>query len=43
MAKRWVLVIEDDEPIRRGIVDALAFEGYQTLEAGDGNAGLEMV
>jgi len=42
MAKRWVLVIEDDEPIRRGIVDALAFEGYQTLEAGDGNAGLKM-
>ena len=42
MAKRWVLVIEDDEPIRRGIVDALAFKGYQTLEAGDGNAGLEM-
>jgi len=42
MAKQRVLVIEDDAPIRRGIVDALRFEGYEPLEAADGNSGLEM-
>ncbi len=35
-----VLTIEDDAAIRRGIVDALAFHGYRTLEAADGEAGL---
>jgi DNA-binding response OmpR family regulator len=39
--KRTVLVIEDDPPIRRGVVDALALGGYATLEAGDGLRGLE--
>ena len=34
-----VLVIEDDEAIRRGIVDALTISGYEALEAGDGEAG----
>ncbi len=34
MTKR-VLVVEDDSAIRQGIVDALAFDGYDTLEAGD--------
>ena len=33
--KPKILVIEDDAPIRRGIVDALEFEGYGTLQAGD--------
>lgn len=41
MAKQRVLVVEDDAPIRRGIVDALKFEGYEPLEAADGNAGIE--
>jgi len=36
-----ILVVEDDPPIRRGIVDALGFAGYETFEAGDGDAGLE--
>lgn len=34
MARRLVLVVEDDPAIRRAIVDCLAFEGYDTLEAG---------
>jgi DNA-binding response OmpR family regulator len=39
---RRVLVIEDDPPIRRGIVDALTFSGYATLEAGHGDEGLSL-
>ncbi len=39
---RQVLVIEDDGAIRQGIVDALQFGGFRTLEAGAGNAGLEL-
>lgn len=34
MAKRSILVVEDDLAIRQGIVDALGFDGYATLEAG---------
>ncbi len=34
MERQHVLVIEDDGAIRRGIVDALKFEGYVTTEAG---------
>lgn len=34
MAKRQILVVEDDAAIRQGIVDALGFEGYRTFEAG---------
>jgi len=37
-----ILVVEDDAAIRRGIVDALKFEGYTTFEACDGAAGLDM-
>ncbi|GMV96770.1 MAG: DNA-binding response regulator [Phycisphaerae bacterium] len=39
MSPKRVLVVEDDPAIRRGIVDALRFEGYQTFEAGDGRSG----
>jgi DNA-binding response OmpR family regulator len=35
-----ILTIEDDAAIRRGIVDALTFSGYDVIEAGDGNGGL---
>lgn len=42
MARLRVLVMEDDPAIRQGIVDALQFEGYETLEAGNGNTGLDM-
>ena len=37
-----ILTVEDDDAIRRGIVDALAFAGYDTIEAADGDAGMEM-
>ncbi len=33
---RTVLVVEDDAAIRRGLVDALSFAGYQVREASDG-------
>jgi DNA-binding response OmpR family regulator len=42
MAKARILVIEDDAAIRRGLVDALAFAGYATLTAEDGDAGFEL-
>jgi len=35
-----ILVIEDEDGIRQGVVDALGFAGYQTLEAPDGTEGL---
>jgi len=41
MAKT-VLVIEDDGPIRRGVVDALRFAGYSVFDAADGATGLEI-
>jgi len=42
MKRARILVIEDDGAIRRGIVDALEFEGYTTHEAGEGTEGLRM-
>jgi DNA-binding response OmpR family regulator len=33
MAKRKILVVEDDPAVREGIVDMLTFEGFQTFEA----------
>jgi len=42
MSRQRILTIEDDAAIRRGIVDALRFAGYDTLEAGDGETGLKM-
>ncbi len=35
-----VLVVEDDSAIRRGLVDALTFHGYQPFEATDGEAAV---
>jgi DNA-binding response OmpR family regulator len=34
-----ILTIEDDAAIRRGIADALAFAGYEVLQAADGRQG----
>ena len=42
MGKKVVLVVEDDGAIRQGIVDALRFKGYDTLEADNGRNGLDM-
>jgi DNA-binding response OmpR family regulator len=36
-----IVIIEDEQPIRRGVVDALRAAGYSTAEAGDGVRGLE--
>jgi DNA-binding response OmpR family regulator len=40
MDPKRILVVEDDAAIRRGLVDALGFAGYETLEAGEGAAAL---
>ena len=40
MDRKRILVVEDDAAIRRGLVDALGFAGYTTLEASEGAAGL---
>jgi DNA-binding response OmpR family regulator len=40
MSRLRILTIEDDPAIRRGIVDALRFAGYDVIEAGDGDTGL---
>jgi DNA-binding response OmpR family regulator len=42
MSRQRILTIEDDSAIRRGIVDALRFAGYDVLEAADGERGLEL-
>ena len=42
MSKPQILTIEDDPAIRRGIVDALRFAGYGTLEAARGDQGLQL-
>ena len=34
-----VLTVEDDAAIRRGIVDALSFAGYDVIQAAEGNEG----
>jgi two-component system alkaline phosphatase synthesis response regulator PhoP len=39
-AKLRVLVIEDEEPLRLALSDALAAEGFDVLEAADGEQGL---
>jgi DNA-binding response OmpR family regulator len=41
MPKCRILTIEDDAAIRRGIVDALTFAGYEVLEAGEGREGCQ--
>lgn len=40
--RRTILAVEDDAAIRRGVVDALGFAGYQVLEAGYGQLAMEM-
>jgi DNA-binding response OmpR family regulator len=37
-----ILVIEDDSAVRRGVMDALRFAGYQVLEAGEGKEGMAL-
>jgi DNA-binding response OmpR family regulator len=40
MNGKRILVVEDDAAIRRGLVDALSFAGYATLEATEGAGAL---
>ena len=40
MVKQTILTIEDDDAIRRGIVDALTYSGFRTLATGCGHEGL---
>jgi DNA-binding response OmpR family regulator len=42
VSARRVLVVEDDPAIRRGLVDALGFEGYAVEETGDGKQALAL-
>jgi DNA-binding response OmpR family regulator len=42
MNETTILVIEDDEAIRQGVVDVLEFSGFSTIQAADGNQGLEL-
>jgi len=37
---RTIVVVEDEDAIRRGVVDMLTIAGYETYEAADGEAGL---
>ena len=41
-AAKLVMVIEDDAAIRRGIVDALRFDGYDVMEADRGDKAMEL-
>lgn len=42
MNSKTILLVEDDAAIREGLVDALKFSGYETLQAGNGTEGLAM-
>lgn len=42
MNSKRILVVEDDSAIRRGLVDALQFAGYEVLEAANGQDGLKL-
>lgn len=39
--KRTICVVEDEDSIRRGVVDALKISGYEVVEAADGVSGLQ--
>jgi len=41
MKRGRILTIEDDAAIRRGIVDALTFAGYQVIQAANGTEGCQ--
>ncbi|MFT7643316.1 MAG: DNA-binding response OmpR family regulator [Pirellulaceae bacterium] len=41
MPNQTILTVEDDQSIRRGIVDSLRYAGYEVVEAGDGETGMQ--
>ncbi len=40
MRQKRILIIEDDDAVRRGLVDAVGSRGYRAFEAADGPSGL---
>ena len=42
MSQTTVLVVEDDEAIRRGLVDALSFAGFHVLECDNGRSAVDL-
>jgi CheY-like chemotaxis protein len=40
---RWILIVDDDDDIREALSAVLAMNGYETVGAGDGLAGLEQI
>src|SRR6266498_1260538 len=41
--KPCILIIDDDPGLRKTLSDILRFKGYETIEAGDGTAGLSLL
>jgi two-component system, OmpR family, alkaline phosphatase synthesis response regulator PhoP len=37
-----ILIVEDERPIQKGLVDVLKMEGYDVLAAADGETGLDL-
>ncbi len=37
---KTVLIVEDEEPLRRAVVDTLTHEGFNAIEAKDGQEGV---
>ncbi|MBN1779145.1 MAG: response regulator [Candidatus Buchananbacteria bacterium] len=42
MAKKKILIVEDELPLRRALVDKLTREGFLILEAENGKVGLNL-
>lgn len=40
---KLILIIEDEEPIRRGLKDSLKIEGYKVIIAEDGEKGYKLI
>lgn len=40
---KTILVVEDEEPIRKGLKDALESEGFKTILAKDGEEGYRLI
>lgn len=38
-----IIIVEDEEIMRQALVDILKYEGFQVLEASDGEMGLELI
>jgi len=42
LSNKKILIVEDEEPILRALVDKFTREGFETLEARNGEEGLEI-